>query len=324
MNWPQITDRDVLSARPEKNRLNPWQPYAYLTEPERSAAGIIEDVMTIFLTNRECPFRCTMCDLWRNTLDERVPLGAIPAQIDYVLQRLPPARQIKLYNAGNFFDSQAIPAEDHAEIIARIRQFDTVIVENHPRLTDERCVQFRDQLESNLEIAIGLETVHPTILAGLNKRMTVGDFDRSVRFLLSHQIAVRSFLLLKPPGLTESAAVEWALISLKHAVDVGVACISFIPTRPGNGLMEKLLASGDFSLPTIQSMETVLERGLQHVQEVAPTTRVLMDLWDASSFFDCSRCGPARSERIRQMNLTQQIPPAIECPDCLAPRPNAR
>ena len=33
----------------------------------------------VFLTNRECPFRCVMCDLWMNTLDETVPRGAIAA-----------------------------------------------------------------------------------------------------------------------------------------------------------------------------------------------------------------------------------------------------
>ena len=87
-----ITDADILAARPPKQRLDPWQPYAFLVEPERTASGVIEDVATIFLTNKECPFRCTMCDLWKYTLDERVPLGAIPAQIDHALERLPAAK----------------------------------------------------------------------------------------------------------------------------------------------------------------------------------------------------------------------------------------
>ena len=316
MTWPQISDRDVLSVRPEKNRLDPWTPYAFMVEPERSSADSVDDVMTIFLTNRECPFRCTMCDLWRNTLDERVPEGAIPAQIDYALKRLPPAKHVKLYNAGNFFDPQAIPPEDHLEIATRLRRFETVIVENHPRLTDDRCVRFRDQLETNLEIAIGLETIHPAILPSLNKRMTIDDFDSAVQFLIGHQIDVRTFLLLKPPGLDEDAGIDWALRSLAHAVEVGVHCISLIPTRSGNGIMETLLASGVFSPPTIRSMERVLERGLEYVQRVSPRTRVFMDVWDVASFFDCSACGPARSERIQRMNLTQQVEPPIECDNC--------
>lgn len=316
MPWPQIIDQDVIAVRPPKNRLDPWRPYAYLVEPERSAAGTIDDVMTVFLTNKECPFRCTMCDLWRNTLDERVPLGAIPAQIEYAIHQLPAARHIKLYNAGNFFDSQAIPPEDYRAIAERIRAFETVIVENHPRLTDERVLRFRDLLEHQLEVALGLETIHPQTLSSLNKRMTVADFDSSVRFLLNHQISVRTFLLLKPPGMTEREGVEWSLRSLNHAVETGVNCVSFIPTRTGNGLMEQLRASGDFAPPTIRSMEEVLERGLAQVQEQRSSVRIFMDLWDVEGFYHCSTCGPARAARIQRMNLSQQVEPAVSCHDC--------
>jgi radical SAM enzyme (TIGR01210 family) len=316
MAWPFITDSDVLVVRPAKNRLDPWRPYAFLVESERSSAGTIDDCLTIFLTNRECVFRCTMCDLWRNTLDERVPLGAIPAQIDHAILNSPAARHVKLYNAGNFFDSQAIPPEDHSEIISRVRTFETVIVENHPRLTDDRCIRFRDQLETRLEIALGLETIHPAILASLNKRMTVVDFDTSVRFLLKHQIAVRSFLLLKPPGFHEDEGIDWAIRSLRHAVEVGVSCVSFIPTRGGNGIMEQIAASGDFSSPTIRSMELVLEAGLQYVSRSSPATRVFMDVWDDAAFYLCSHCGPARSKRIERMNVSQQMEPAVNCDHC--------
>lgn len=261
-----------------------------------------------------------MCDLWKNTLDERVPIGAIPAQIDYAIQRTTHASHVKLYNAGNFFDSQAIPPEDHDEIATRIRQFETTIVENHPLLTDERCVRFRDRLQTRLEIAIGLETVHPQILSSLNKRMTVNDFDTAVRFLTAHDIGVRTFLLLKPPHLTECEGIEWSLKSLAHAVAVGSTCISLIPTRAGNGLMEQLQSSGEFAPPSIRTMEEVLERGLDYVRRVNPATRVFMDVWDARTFYDCPQCGPARTERIQRMNLSQQIELPVDCECADRPR----
>jgi radical SAM enzyme (TIGR01210 family) len=310
-----ITDSEVLAVRPPKNVTDPWKPYAFLVESERSSTGTIDNVLTIFLTNRECSFRCTMCDLWRNTLDERVPLGAIPAQIDYACERLPPASHVKLYNAGNFFDPRAIPREDYSEIARRVRHFNSVIVENHPRFTGNQCVRFRDLIETNLEVAIGLETIHPAILASLNKRMTVDDFDKAVRFLIANQIAVRTFLLLKPPGLDEEAGIDWAFRSIKHAFEIGVNCISLIPTRTGNGIMESLNASGEFSPPKIQSMERILERGVEYVHGASPTTRVFMDTWDASQLLDCQKCGPARIDRIQRMNLSQRIEPAVEC-DC--------
>src|SRR5271166_3151981 len=102
---PRWDDRWVLSRRSAHPAPDPWRPHAAIVEPERTRDGTVEDVATIFLTNRECPFRCVMCDLWKYTTSERVPDGAIVAQIARALADLPPARHIKLYNAGNFFDA---------------------------------------------------------------------------------------------------------------------------------------------------------------------------------------------------------------------------
>ena len=143
--------------------------------------------------------------------------------------------------------------------------------------------------------------------------MTVDDFDKAAQMLIDNQIAVRTFLLLKPPGLDEESGIDWAFRSIKHAVEIGVHCISLIPTRSGNGLMEQLEASGEFSLPRIQSMERILEQGLEYVKTTSPMTRVFMDVWDAACFFVCEECGPARINRIQRMNLTQRIEPTIEC-----------
>src|ERR1700738_1662789 len=125
-------DRWIVANRPERNTLNSFVPYAFFSEPECSARGEVVQVSTVFLTNRECPWRCLMCDLWKNTLTETVPLGAIPTQIDYALQQLPTARQIKLYNSGSFFDPHAIPPQDHPAIAKQTANFERVIVECHP------------------------------------------------------------------------------------------------------------------------------------------------------------------------------------------------
>lgn len=307
---PRFTDAQVLAARGSKNPVDARRPYAFLVEPECAASGQVEDVATLFLTNRECPFHCLMCDLWRNTTDSRVPPGAIPEQIDYALARLPAARHIKLYNSGNFFDRQAIPAEDHAAIAERVRSFHTVIVENHPRLCGDDVLRFRDRLSGQLEVAVGLETVHEEVLARLNKRMTLADYERAVTFLRRAEIHVRTFILLRPPFLNESEGVEWAIRSLKFAFDLGVQCAAVIPTRPGNGMLEQLMQAGWFASPQMASMEQVLEAGLGMQRG-----RVFMDLWDCERFYPCDRCGPARRARLHEMNLTQRELPRVVC-DC--------
>lgn len=81
-------DQWIVARRPLRNPVDPRRPHAFLLEEERAESGEVVAVATIFLANRECPWRCLMCDLWKNTLTETVPVGAIPAQIDYALKRL--------------------------------------------------------------------------------------------------------------------------------------------------------------------------------------------------------------------------------------------
>jgi radical SAM enzyme (TIGR01210 family) len=305
---PRYNDAEIVAARPRRNPVDPRRPYAFLVEPEHSADGRVEDVATIFLTNRECPFRCLFCDLWKNTTEEPVPVGASPEQIDHALSRLPPALHVKLYNSGNFFDRQAIPPEDHAAIAARVARFRTVIVENHPRLCGDDVPRFRDLLNGELEVALGLETVHPDILPRLNKRMTLHDYARAVDFLLSQRCHVRSFILLRPPFLDERDGIDWALRSLEYAFDQGARCCSVIPTRGGNGIMERLEADGSFAPPRLASLEAVLEEGLK-----LKRGRVFVDLWDAGRLPGCPDCAAERIERLRRMNLTQCLLPRVSC-----------
>ncbi len=302
--------RWIMARRAPKKPLDPMRPYAFLWEEEAGPLGEAVSTATVFLTNRECPYRCLMCDLWRNTLDARVPHGAIAAQIHYALERLPPARQIKLYNAGSFFDPQAIPPEDYAEIAEAVRDFERVVVECHPALLGDRCLRFRDGLDGRLEVAIGLETVQPDVLARLNKRFTVADFGRAAAFLAAHGIALRVFLLLRPPFLTEAEGVTWAKRSLDKAFDSGAAVCCVIPTRAGNGAMEALAASGDYSPPTLPSLEAVQEYGLERKQG-----RVFADLWNIERFYTCA-CSPARAARLAEMNRTQTAPPPVVCAGC--------
>jgi hypothetical protein len=294
-----------------RTALDAHEPSLYFVEEERSAGGELVAVATIFLTNRECPFRCVMCDLWRNTLSEPVPQGAIPEQIDLALRALPPARVVKLYNSGSFFDPRAIPVEDYAAIAARVRGFEQVIVECHPALVGERCVDFRDLLAGRLEVAMGLETADPAVLEKLNKRMTLEQFATAAEFLRSNDIDFRVFILVQPPFMNAENSAYWAERSLDFAFDCGATAATLIPTRGGNGAMEALAAEGKFVSPRLNAVEAAAVYGLR-----LKRGRVFVDLWDVNVGLNCQFCFGQRVARLREMNLRQQIVDAVICEHC--------
>jgi hypothetical protein len=85
---------------------------------------------------------------------------------------------------------------------------------------------FANRLSGRLEVAIGLETADPAVLARLNKRMTRESFARAADFLARHGIELRAFILLKPPFAAEDDYVEWACRSIDCAREHGATVCS--------------------------------------------------------------------------------------------------
>lgn len=304
-----ISNKTVESYRPLKEKTDSMKPYLWLHEKEMQKDGFLYDVNTIFLTNKECPFKCTMCDLWRHTLNEPTPIGAIPAQIKYALHRLPDASVIKLYNSGNFFDGKAIPKKDYLEIAELLHRYDHIIVENHPKLTGPLIEDFRSLLDSSFEIAMGLETIHPEVLPALNKQMTKEDFHQASEFLIKRGIDVRAFILLNPPFLLdEEENIEWCINSAEFAFECGATACSVIPVRDGNGIMDELRRTGKFIPPRLNA----IEKAFANILELKKG-RIFCDTWDLEKFSECEKCFIKRKQRIIRMNLEQKYLDPIEC-----------
>ncbi len=318
-------DRFVLERRAARPDIDPWRAQGLLVEDEPSPDGTVARVATVFLTGRECPWRCVMCDLWQHTTESDTPPGAIAAQVADARKHLHAARepvsQMKLYNAGSFFDPRAVPESDYDAVGVAVTGLARVIVESHPSLVGVRTTRLiealrRDRTPPVLEVAMGLETSHPDALERLHKRMTVEGFLRAADRLRSYGAALRVFLLVSPPFIPDAEQDEWLLRSIDVAFAAGASVVSLIPTRSGNGALDALGEAGWFRQPTLGDLERSLTLAQSHLD--TPGTRVLADLWDLDRFADCPYCLDARRARLRVMNLEQRPQPPASCPHCRA------
>jgi hypothetical protein len=158
---------------------------------------------------------------------------------------------------------------------------------------------------------MGLETAHPGVLERLNKKFTLTHFADSAQFLRNKGIQVRAFVLVTPPFMNEAEGLEWAVKSADFAFSCGANVVSLIPTRPGNGAMDRLLESGEWSPPKLSTLEKAFQSAL-----ALNKGRVFADTWNLEMFSSCAVCFEKRLRRLREINFSQNDAALVQCPHC--------
>ena len=308
-------DARIRSLRPSRRFVDPYQAHGSLLETERRPDGRMEQAFTLFASGAECPFTCSFCDLWQYSIEGPTPPGALARQVDDALDSLSGAQpdRFKFYNASNFFDKRAVPPSDALRIADLTRGFSSVTVESHANTIGPAVTAFAERVAGRLEVAMGLETIHPVAMTHLNKRLDLSRFDAAARLLSDNGIDLRVFVLLGAPYVPAVEAIEWTRRTVVHAVSSGAAVVSIIPVRGGNGELERLQALGHFTPPTLRDLEAALEASAG-----PSSTVVTADLWDAERLAACDACRPARIERMRESNMSGVLPASITCDACAA------
>jgi archaeosine synthase beta-subunit len=306
----------IRALRPARPAIDPWRPLGVQVERERGRDRRPEDVVTVFLAGAECPYTCVFCDLWRHTLPQATPPGALPAQLRLALAeegvRAVRPRRIKLYNASNFFEPHAVPPEDLPALADLVSGFAAVTVESHPKLVGDACFAFAERLPGRLEVAMGIETIHPGAWPRLGKQAGPDDFAAACSRLRRARIGIRAFVLVGAPYVPSEENVAWAVRSTEWAFDQGADVAALIPVRGGNGELERLAAAGEFTPPDVRDLDAALEGALRLDRGV-----VLADLWDAERLTGCAACRPARLERLARLNETGRLEDPIRCGRCV-------
>jgi radical SAM enzyme (TIGR01210 family) len=308
--------------------VDPYTAHGSLIEEERRPASPragpslrsgrhIEQALTVFLAGAECPFTCAFCDLWRFTVDGPTPVGALPKQLSDVLRSLdasaPRPDRLKLYNASNFFDRRAVPTADLPRLAELAAPFAGVTVESHASTIGPPALEFAQRITGRLEVAVGLETIHPFAASHMNKRLDLAAFERGARWLADNGMDLRVFVLLGAPYVPAGESIEWTVRTVEYAAERGAAVVSIIPVRGGNGEMERLEGLGHFTPPTLSQLEEALDRCLPFTG-----TAVTADLWDIGTLGGCGHCQYARVDRLRRLNVSGRAEPRIACAQCEA------
>ncbi|MFC6757451.1 MULTISPECIES: archaeosine biosynthesis radical SAM protein RaSEA [Haloarcula] len=250
---------------------DPREPTRVWLDEDNTPDGVYQS-LTIILNTGGCRWAraggCTMCGYVAESVEGgSVAHEDLMAQIEHCLDHEDenaedPSGLIKIYTSGSFLDEREVPAETRQAIADTFADRDRIVVESLPDFVeDERVSDFVDAgLET--DVAVGLETATDRVRHDcVNKYFDFADFEDACAEAREAGAGIKAYLLMKPPFLTESEAVEDMKSSVRRCAAVeGCHTVSMNPCNVQRYTMvEELYHDGGYRPPWLWSVAEVLE-----------------------------------------------------------------
>ncbi len=289
---------------------------------EREALGRDEvRAFVLILKTRGCYWAdlkgCSMCGYAKDTLGRSATPAELAEQLARALDRYHDEPYVKVYTSGSFLDDREVdPPSRRAIATAFSGRARRLLFETLPEFaTAETLAPLREAFAGELEVALGLETTDPVVLARfVHKSASPAEYLDAADRVRALGLRAKGYLLLKPPYLTESESVADVLASIEQAAP-HFDTLSVNPVHIQNGtVVEWLYHRGRYRPPWLWSVVEVLRHGAS----ARGTTR-LVSFPTAGGLrrgpHNCGSCDARVLEAIETASLTQEFSPldALDC-----------
>ncbi len=227
--------------------------------------GKVVDAWVIIFRTRGCYWArasgCSMCG-YVNDVAQEVSPADLDVQLDAVLRKHTGQPLVKVYTSGNFFDDHEVAPASRERILKELGdRCDKVIVETLSHLLRRDHLDHATKFVDEVEVAFGLESTNERVLQyGVNKVWGLKEHAKAAQLVHEAGATVKTYLLIKPPFLTEQEAIEDAVRS-GHEADPHSDTISFNPVNvQSRTLVDRLFRRGEYRPPWLWSVVEVLER----------------------------------------------------------------
>jgi archaeosine synthase beta-subunit len=286
------------------------------------------EAFNIVLRTRGCRWYgssgCSMCG-YSNDSASTGEDPDIPKQLTEAAARYSGQPVIKVFTSGSFFDPQEVTASEREAVLAFVKgalntDHTKLIVESRPEFVSRDVLgTTTGQLgDIRLEVAIGLESSNDKVLRGsINKGFDFKAYMDAASIIRDAGALLKTYLLLKPPFLTEQQAIDDMVGSMGDVYGTGLSqTISINPMNVQKfTLVEYLYERGEYRPPWLWSVVKVLQKA----KEICKN-----DIWilchpsgggKSRGPHNCGKCDHLVLEAIDDFNLTNG-PDAFDGLEC--------
>ncbi|NLK26656.1 MAG: archaeosine biosynthesis radical SAM protein RaSEA [Euryarchaeota archaeon] len=253
---------------------------------------------------------CLMCG-YNIASSPKVTEEHLRAQIEKALTRYDGEPMVKIYTSGSFLDEREIPLTIQDAVFEGFDEARRILFESRAEFVTPSALE---RLDPRSAVAIGLESSNEEVLRKcVRKGFTVKEYRRAAEALNAAGIPLRTYLLLKPPFLTERSAVQDTISSIAFSSPFSES-VSINPVNvQRDTMLEPLFRRGDYRPPWLWSLVEVLRRG----REVS-RCRIMSSPSGGGSVrgvHNCNECDGKILEAVQHFSFNQD-PRELDNLDC--------
>jgi len=251
------------------------EPATVYKTPEILPDGTHCTAATVIFRTRGCAWwwksGCTFCGYFNDVRDD-VTTDDLFAQWDEAKRRLDDfegCSMVKVYTSGTFFEDRENPPEWQEAILKETheRGLHLVIEAQAQMCTPEKIAWVADR-HPGCTVAIGLEAYDDAVLRfHVNKGFSTKQWHRSIDMLRENGLRVKTYLLFKPPFMSEGDALE---LTSKWVSEVAPLSddVSVNPMNIQRGtIVDRLYRNREYRPPWLWSLVEMLERTHDDIAE---------------------------------------------------------
>lgn len=278
------------------------EPATVYKTPEVLPDGTPCTAATVIFRTRGCVWwwksGCTFCGYFNDVRDD-VTADDLFAQWEEAKRRLDDfegCSMVKVYTSGTFFEDRENPPEWQEAILRETHERGLhLVIEAQAQLCTPEKLAWVAERHPGCTVAVGLEAYDDTVLRfHVNKGFSTKQWHRSVDMLRDNGLRVKTYLLFKPPFMSEGDALEltcrWISQVAPLSDDVSVNPMN-IQKRT---IVERLFRNREYRPPWLWSLVEMMERVHDDISEAQ--TRIIVHPTAAGRIRGAHNCGACDAE----------------------------
>ena len=244
------------------------RPVTVYKTPENLPDGTPCTAATVILRTKGCVWwwksGCTFCGYFNDVRDDVTAEDMFSQweEAKRVTSDFRDCKMVKVYTSGTFFEDRENPPEWQEHVLRETYEMGLhLVVEAQAQMCTPEKLEWVAERHPGCTVAIGLEAYDNTVLRfHANKGFSLKQWHKAVEILRDNSLRVKTYLLFKPPFMSEGDALEHTISWVSEVSKISDE-VSINPMNIQRGtIVDRLFRNREYRPPWLWSLVEMIIR----------------------------------------------------------------